>query len=250
MKLAGKTALITGGGTGIGRAIALLFAREGAAVAINYSKSEAEASETASAVQESGGRSLLVRTDVSSDAQVRQMMERVHGELGAIDILINNAGFTRFIDFADLEQLTEDIWDSLFAVNLKGTYFCCRAVAPLMQAHGGGRIVNIASVAGITGQGSCIAYCASKAGVISLTKSLARALGPDILVNAVAPALTETRWLDGVARAPEMRENFRKASALNRMGTAEDVAEVTLSMATDWSFVTGQIVVVDGGRML
>jgi len=109
MKLAGKTALITGGGTGIGRAISLLFAREGAAVAINYSKSEAEASETASAVQESGGRSMLVRTDVSSDSQVRQMMERVHGELGAIDILINNAGFTRFINFADLEQLTEDI---------------------------------------------------------------------------------------------------------------------------------------------
>ncbi len=250
MKLAGKVALITGGGTGIGRAISLLFAREGAAVAINYSKSQAEALETASEVRKLGGRSSIVRTDVSSDSQVRHMMEQVQREFGAIDILINNAGFTRFINFADLEELTEGIWDSLFAVNLKGTFFCCRAAAPLMQTQGSGRIVNIASVAGITGQGSCIAYCAAKAGVISLTKSLARALGPDILVNGVAPALTETRWLDGVARAPQMRENFRKASVLNRMGTAEDVAEVTLSMTTDWSFVTGQTVVVDGGRML
>ena len=250
MKLAGKVALITGGGTGIGRAISLLFAREGATVVVNYSKSEAESLETASEVQKLGRQSSTIRTDVSSDSQVRHMMSQVKDKFGRIDILVNNAGFTRFIDFADLENLTEAIWDSLFAVNLKGTFFCCRAVAPVMKEQGGGRIVNIASVAGITGQGSCMAYCASKAGVISLTKSMARALGPDIMVNAVAPALTETRWLDGVARAPEMRENFRKASALNRMGTAEDVAEVTLSMATDWSFVTGQIVVVDGGRML
>ncbi len=218
MKLAGKVALITGGGTGIGRAISLLFAREGAAVAINYSKSEAEALETASEVQKLGRQSSTVRTDVSSDSQVRHMMAQVKNEFGRIDILVNNAGFTRFIDFADLETLTEEIWDNLFAVNLKGTFFCCRAVAPMMQEQGSGRIVNVASVAGITGQGSCIGYCASKAGVISLTKSMARALGPNILVNAVAPALTETRWLDGVARAPDMRKNFKKASALNRMG--------------------------------
>jgi 3-oxoacyl-[acyl-carrier protein] reductase len=178
------------------------------------------------------------------------MMAQVKKEFGRIDILINNAGFTRFIDFADLEKLTEEIWDNLFAVNLKGTFFCCRAVAPIMQEQGSGGIVNIASVAGITGQGSCIGYCASKAGVISLTKSMARALGPNILVNAVAPALTETRWLDDVARAPQMRENFKKASVLNRMGEAGDVAEVALSLSADWSFVTGQIVVVDGGRML
>lgn len=250
MKLAGKVALITGGGTGIGRAISLLFAREGAAVVVNYSKSEAEARETASEVQKLGRRSSTLRTDVSSDSQVRHMVTQVRDEFGRIDILVNNAGFTRFIDFADLENLTEAIWDSLFAVNLKGTFFCCRAVAPIMREQGGGRIVNIASVAGITGQGSCIAYCASKAGVISLTKSMARALGPDIRVNAVAPALTETRWLEGVARAPQMRENFTKASVLNRMGKAEDVAEVVLSLSADWSFVTGQIVVVDGGRML
>ena len=250
MKLQGKTAVITGGGTGIGRDISVLFAKEGAAVAINYSKSEAEALETASQVKKIGSKTSIFRANVASDLDVRRMIADIKQKFGRIDILVNNAGVTQFIDFSDLEGLTEDIWDKLLAVNLKGSFFCSRAVAPLMKEQGAGKIINLASVAGLSGQGSCIAYCAAKAGVISLTKSLGRTLGPNILVNAIAPALTETRWLDGVERAPIMRENFKNASALKRMGTPQDVAEVALSLAADWNFVTGQTIVVDGGRML
>jgi len=248
MKLAGKVALITGGGTGIGRAISLSFAREGAVVVINYSKSETDAAKTSAEVQASGGQSSIVKADVSSDKQVRSMVGQVLEKWGRLDILVNNAGFTRFIDHANLEAMEEEIWDNIFAVNLKGVFFCCRAVAPVMKKQGSGRVINIASVAGITGNGSSIAYCASKAGVISVTKSLARVLAPEATVNAIAPGLIDTRWLDGVARADSMRQNFQNAALLKRVGTPEDIAEVALSMAADWGFVTGQVVVVDGGR--
>jgi 3-oxoacyl-[acyl-carrier protein] reductase len=248
MKLAGKVALITGGGTGIGRAISLSFAKEGATVAINYSKSESDAAKTAGEVQASGGQSSIVKANVSSDKQVRGMVGQVVEKWGRLDILVNNAGFTRFIDHTNLEAMEEEIWDNIFAVNLKGVFFCCRAAAPVMKKQGSGRVINIASVAGITGNGSSIAYCASKAGVISVTKSLARVLAPEATVNAIAPGLIDTRWLDGVARADAMRQNFQNAALLKRVGTPEDIAEVALSMAADWGFVTGQVVVVDGGR--
>jgi 3-oxoacyl-[acyl-carrier protein] reductase len=248
MKLKGKVALITGGGTGIGRAISLSLAREGASVAINYSKSEAEAAGTASDLRALVAKSVIVKADVSSDKAVRDMVSEVHRQWGRLDILVNNAGFTRFIDHANLEAMEEPIWDRIFAVNLKGLFFCCRAVAPIMKKQGSGRIINIASVAGITGNGSSIAYCASKAGVISVTKSLARVMAPEVSVNAIAPGLIDTRWLDGVERADTMRKNFQNAALLKRVGTPEDVAEVALSMAAEWNFVTGQVVVVDGGR--
>jgi 3-oxoacyl-[acyl-carrier protein] reductase len=248
MKLKGKAALITGGGTGIGRAISLSLAREGAAVAINYSKSETDAASTASELQALGAKSVIVKADVASDEAVREMVRQAHRQLGRLDIVVNNAGLTRFIDHANLEGMEESIWDRIFAVNLKGLFFCCRAVAPIMKEQGSGRIINIASVAGITGNGSSIAYCASKAGVISVTKSLARVMAPEVSVNAIAPGLIDTRWLDGVERADAMRRNFQNAALFKRVGTPEDVAEVALSMASDWNFVTGQVVVVDGGR--
>lgn len=248
MRLTGKVALITGGGTGIGRAIAHSFAREGAAVVINYSKSEAEALSTASELRSLGVQSSVAKADISSDRAVREMVNDVRRQWKRIDILVNNAGFTRFIDHANLEAMEEAIWDRIFAVNLKGLFFCCRAVAPIMKEQGSGRIINIASVAGLTGNGSSIAYCASKAGVISVTKSLARVMAPEVSVNAIAPGLIDTRWLDGVERAETMRRNFQNAALFKRVGTPEDVAEVALSMAADWSFVTGQVVVVDGGR--
>ncbi len=250
MKLSAKVALVTGGGTGIGRAISNAFAREGATVVINYSKSEAEAGKTADELRGLAGSSSIVRADVSSDVEVRDMIEKVQKQWGRIDILVNNAGMTRFIDHANLEALTEEIWDRTFAVNLKGAFFCCRAVAPLMKKQGSGRIVNIASVAGLTGNGSSIAYCASKAGMISITKSLARVLAPEVCVNAIAPGLIDTRWLDGVERAEIMRKNFQNAALIKRVGKPEDIAEVALSLAVDWSFVTGQVIVVDGGRTL
>jgi len=248
MKLNGKSALVTGGGTGIGRAVCLALAKEGASVAVNYSKSESEAVMTLEDLRKLGAFGLAVRADVSSDKEVRGMVDNVLKVFGRIDILINNAAFTRFIGHADLEAMTEEIWDRIFAVNLKGLFFCCRAVAPAMKKQGSGRIVNVASIAGLNGRGSCIAYAASKAGVVSVTKSLARALGPEILVNAVAPGLVETRWLDGTANAPDLRRNFVNDAVIKHVGRPEDVAEVVLTLASDWTFVTGQTVVVDGGR--
>ncbi|MEW5977312.1 MAG: 3-oxoacyl-ACP reductase family protein [Acidobacteriota bacterium] len=250
MKLTGKVALITGGGTGMGRAIALKFAREGAAVVINYSKSEMDAAKTSSDVKTLGAPSSTILADVSSDQQVRTMVAKVEQEYGRLDILVNNAGYTRFITHSDLETLSEAIWDRILAVNVKGTFFCSRAVAPIMKRQGWGRIINISSVAGLTAGGSSIAYCASKAAVISLTKTLARALAPEILVNSVAPGLIETRWLNDAPDPEGVRARQRENAPLHRVGTPDDVAEVTLSLACDWSFVTGQIVVVDGGRNL
>ncbi len=250
MKLSEKVALVTGGGTGIGRAISLKLAGEGAGVVINYSKSQEDAEKTSQEIRALGVRSTAVQADVSSDDQVREMCRAVLQEWGRVDILVNNAGWTRFIDHSNLEALTEDIWDRVFAVNLKSVFFCSRAVAPSMKQQGHGRIINIASVAGLSGNGSSIAYCASKAGVISVTKSLARVMAPEVSVNAIAPGLIDTRWLDGVERADTMRQNFSKAALLKRVGTPEDIAEVALTMAADWGFVTGQIVVVDGGRTL
>jgi 3-oxoacyl-[acyl-carrier protein] reductase len=246
MELDDTIALVTGGGTGIGRAASLLLARHGAAVAVNYSRSEQEAEETVAEVRASGGRAMAIRADVSQDAAVEAMVRQVVQEWGRLDILVNNAGMTYFVDHADLEGLTEEMWDRMLAVNLKGLFFCCRAAARVMRREGGGHIVNVASVAGLTGRGSSIGYAATKAGMISVTKSLAMALAPEIIVNAVAPGFVETRWTAG-------REEFRARSLagtpLERVAQPEDVADAILYLArTD--FVTGQVITVDGGRTL
>jgi 3-oxoacyl-[acyl-carrier protein] reductase len=250
MKLQGKVALITGGGTGIGRAVALSLAKEGASIAVNFSKSAAEATKTAQDVKACGVSSLPVQADVSSDKQVRTMVQHVQKELGRIDILVNNAGFTRFITHSNLEAMEEQIWDRIFAVNTKGAFFCSRAAAPLMKSQGSGRIINIASVAGLTGQGSSIAYCASKAALICMTKSLARVLGPEISVNAVAPGLIDTRWLDAGSDPNGMRDRYKNNSVLKRVGTPEDIADVAVFLASEHSFITGQVIPVDGGITL
>jgi len=246
MELQERVALVTGGGTGIGRAASLLLARAGAAVAVNYSRSEAEAEATAVEIREAGSRAIAVQADVSQDAAVEEMVQRVIREWGRLDVLVNNAGMTFFVDHTDLDGLTEDMWDRILAVNLKGLFFCCRAAARVMRREGSGRIVNVTSVAGFTGLGSSIAYSASKAGVISVTKSLARALAPEILVNAVAPGVVETRWIAG---RDEFRMRGLAGTPLERLAQPEDVADAILYLArTD--FVTGQVITVDGGRTL
>jgi len=247
MKLKDRVALVTGGGTGIGRAIATYLAREGAAVAVNYSRSEADAHQTVAELKGLGVPSLAVRADVADDGEVREMVEKVRGELGRLDILVNNAGFTRFVDHANLEGMTEGDWDRIFAVNVKGVFCCCRAVAAMMKEQGWGRIINIASISGLSGQGSSIAYAASKAAVISLTKSLARVLGPEITVNAIAPGFIDTRWFDGVESIDSRRQAYSQAAPLKRVGKPEDIAEVALSLAADWNSVTGQVIVADCG---
>jgi len=239
--------LVTGGGTGIGRACSLAFAREGAAVAVNYSRSEAEAEDTAAEIREGGGQSLAIKANVASDEELRRMVDEVAQVYGRLDILVNNAGTTNFVPHDDLEGLTEQDWDEVMAVNVKGTFFASRAAAKVMRKRDGGAIVNIASIAGLTGMGSSIAYCASKAAILSMTKSLARVLAPEIRVNAVSPGITLTRWVEGFGDFVEM--NIQK-TPLKRGAGPEDIADAVLFLVSGTTFVTGENLVVDGGKIL
>jgi 3-oxoacyl-[acyl-carrier protein] reductase len=248
--LQGKVAIVTGAAVGIGRAIAEAYGREGARVAVNYSTSRAEAERTAELVKRAGGEPLLLHADVSRDGEVRAMVARTLEQFGRVDVLVNNAGITRFVDFADLEGLTDEVWDRLYAVNVKGTFFCCRAVVEPMRRQGGGRIINLASVAALRAAGSSIAYCASKAAVVQLSQCLAKTLGPEIRVNVIAPGfIAETRWNEG---RPNLQGIVEAAQAvpLKRVGTPADIAEAALFLATRGDFVTGEVLVVDGGRVL
>jgi 3-oxoacyl-[acyl-carrier protein] reductase len=241
-----KVALVTGSATGAGRAIALRFAQNGYAVAINYSRSEADAKETLAQVEKLGVRALLCKATVADDKLVRAMVDRCRLELGGLDVLVNNAGMTHFIPHTDLEAVSDEIWDEIFQVNLKGAFYASRAAMPLLKARKGS-IVNVSSVAGLQGHGSSIPYSASKAAMNCMTQSLARAFGPEVRVNAVAPGPIQTRWLVG------HEEHVEKAVAqtpLKRAATPDDVADVVWFLAAGTTLVTGQVVVVDGGRTM
>ncbi len=249
MQLSGKNAIVTGSAVGVGRATALELAKRGANVVVNYSRSEDEAKETVAEVERLGAKALLVRADVSQDSEVRAMVERAIDAFGSIHVLVNNAGTTAFVNFADLEGMTEDHWDRILAVNLKGPFFCSRAAAGPLKEAGDGAIVNIASVAGTRAVGSSIAYAASKAGLINLTVALARVLAPEVRVNCVAPGFIDTRWLrQGLGDAFDPVKQMTAAQTpLGRVSTAEDIAQVVLSLIEGADFVTGQTIIVDGG---
>ena len=249
--LEGKVALVTGAAVGIGRAIAVAYGREGARVVVNYSKSRPEAEQTADLIKQAGGEPLLVQANVAQDGQVRAMISQVLDRLGRIDILVNNAAITAFVDFSNLEGLTDDVWDRLYAVNVKGTFFCCRAVVPAMRKQGHGRIINFASVAGLSPQGSSIAYATSKAAVVHLSKCLARTLGPEIQVNVIAPGfIAETRWNVGRQNLEATIQKVAQENPLKRVGKPEDIADAALFLATRGDYMTGDVMVVDGGRQL
>ena len=241
-----RIAIVTGSATGIGRAVAWRLADRGFAVTVNFSKSKAEAEETADGVRARNAEVLLQKANVGDDAAVRAMVEATVKAFGALDVLVNNAATTHFVDHRDLDGLTEEVWDEILQVNLKGTFYGCRAAMPHLQARLG-NIVNIASVAGIAGSGSSIAYSASKGGVITLTKSLARAFAPEVRVNAVAPGPVQTRWL---ADHQDMIEQAMKITPMQRPATPEDIADATVFLADGNSLMTGQVVVIDGGRTL
>jgi len=237
---------VTGSATGIGRAVACRFAERGFAVTVNYSRSKLEAEETADGVRQRGAKVLVVVANVADDAAVRAMVERSARELGGLDVLVNNAATTHFIPHTDLEGITAQVWDDILDVNLKGTFFGCRAAMPHLKARRG-NIVNIASVAGVAGSGSSIAYAASKGAVITLTKSLARAFAPEVRVNAVAPGPVQTRWL---ADHQDMVDQAMTLTPMKRPATADDIADVTLFLADGTGLMTGQVLVADGGRTL
>jgi 3-oxoacyl-[acyl-carrier protein] reductase len=249
MELTEKTAIVTGSAVGVGRSVAVQLAKRGANVVVNYSRSEAEAKETAVEVERLGAKALLVQADVSRDDQVRAMVQRAVEAFGSVDVLVNNAGTTAFVNFADLEGMKEEHWDRILAVNLKGPFFCSRAVAGPMKKGGQGAIVNVASIAGIKAIGSSIAYAASKAGLINLTIALARVLAPEVRVNCVAPGFIDTRWLrDGLGPIFEpAKEATAQQTPLGRVSTPDDIAQVVLSLIEGADFVTGQTIIVDGG---
>ncbi|GLX69888.1 SDR family NAD(P)-dependent oxidoreductase [Paenibacillus glycanilyticus] len=246
MELNQKIALVTGGGTGIGRATCLALTREGAAVAVNYSRSRKEAEETVRLIQESGGQALALQADVSKNDEVINMTEQIIRHFGSLDLLVNNAGITCHIPFSDLDSATEEVWDELFAVNVKGMFYCARAAAPYMNKQGQGAIVNLGSIAGSTGLGSSLPYAVSKAAVHGLTKSLARALAPQIRVNCVVPGAVATRWWAG--REEQMKQ-LAPHLLLRQLSTPEDIAQLVCA-ALKQEAMTGQIITVDSGQTL
>ena len=247
MLLDGKTALVTGASRGIGRAIALRLAAEGARVAINYAGNVKAAEEVKAAVEAAGGAAILCQADISDSAAVEAMVADVVKEFGTIDILVNNAGITR--DTLLMRMKDED-FAKVLDTNLKGVFYCTKAVAKLMMKKRSGHIVNMASVVGLVGNAGQTNYAAAKAGVIGFSKSAARELASrGITVNVVAPGFIGT---DMTAVLPEaVKEKTLAGIPLGKMGEPEDVANAVLFLASDQaSYITGQVVNVDGGMVM
>lgn len=244
--LRNKNALVTGGGTGIGRAVSTLLARQGASVVVIYSRSEKDALDTVETIAAEGGHATAFQVDISNASAVRSAMAEASGFLGGIDYLVNNAGITRQLKFDDLEAIDDSIWDELLSVNVKGTFHCCQTAAPYLRERPGAAIVNIGSIAGETGYGSSLPYAVSKSAVHGMTRSLARALAPSIRVNGIAPGAVATRWWEG--NEDKMRALVGHLP-LQRISTPEDVAALVLMLLTAES-VTGQILRAENGQTL
>ena len=244
--LDGKVAVITGASRGIGRAIAERFAREGAAVVVDYTADEEAARTVVASITEAGGRAIAVRADVSRSHDVEHLVRETIDRFGRIDILVNNAGI--HVAKAFLET-NEEEWDRTIAVNLKGPWLCSKAVAPIMTAQGRGTIINMSSNSGLYHPSAMrfAEYVASKAGLNGLTKALALALGPAISVNAICPGWIRTDMLEEID--PEVHARILAETSLARWGTPEDVAGAAVFLASsDAAFVTGELLIVAGGR--
>jgi 3-oxoacyl-[acyl-carrier protein] reductase len=250
---AGSVCIVTGSATGIGAACAIELARRGWRTVINFTKSEAEAQETARECEKHGGETLLVRADVSQDADCRRMADATLQKWGRIDGLINNAGTTKVVfNHANLEALSAEDFHKIYSVNVIGAFQMIRAVEPTMRKQGRGSVVNISSRAGIDSTGTSIAYAASKGALNTMTMGLARALGPQIRVNAVCPGFVETRWLQAaIGEKYEMaRARWASNSPLQKASTPEDIADVAVWLLTGGPTVTGELILVDGGNRL
>lgn len=248
MKLEGKVALVTGAGSGIGQAIAVLFAREGADIAVNDIDA-ISAQATAARIERLERKAIVVPADVADAGQVGAMVSRTIEELGGAHILVNNAGIPAHGPM--IEEQTAERWDRVVAVILRGTYLCSRRVGTWMASHGGGKIVNISSVAGMISSPSLASYGAAKAGVINLTRSLAADWGKyRINVNAIAPGVIDTPLTRRTIAAWSTPDEINRRIPLGRMGEAEDVARAALFLVSDdASYITGVTLPVDGGRM-
>ncbi|RMF44616.1 MAG: SDR family oxidoreductase [Planctomycetota bacterium] len=241
--------LVTGGGTGVGRACILRFARLGFDCVINYSRSEADALATAAEAAGLGAQAVSHRADVSDEQQVQQMMEGIAQRFGRLDVLVNNAAVTEFIPLEDLDAMEEPTWDKILGVNLKGAFFCAKWSRSLLEKHPPTAIVNVSSVAGLTGRGSSIAYAASKGALNTMTKSLAQALAPKIRVNAVLPGPIDSRWIREGANDWDLEEMTR-GFPIPRPSTPDDIAAGVVFLAVETEMTTGQLLTIDGGQTL
>jgi 3-oxoacyl-[acyl-carrier protein] reductase len=242
--LEGQVALVTGAAKRIGRSIALRLAADGAAAVVNYATSKTEAEAVVREIGAAGGRAVAVQADVTRRAEVRNLVSVAQREFGRIDVLVNNAGVFFPAKFG---ELTEEQWDRVMDVNLKSQYLCAQEVAPVMKSQGRGRIINLSSLGGLLAWPSYTHYCVSKAGSIMLTRCLARALAPEILVNSVAPGTIEFPG-DNPSQQLHAQEYIERVP-LHRTGKGNDIAGAVAYLATA-DFVTGQTLVVDGGRIL
>jgi 3-oxoacyl-[acyl-carrier protein] reductase len=247
--MARKRALVTGGATGIGRAAVLHLARAGFDIALNYRASRDAARTTAAEAEQAGAKTVLVAADVADDAQVKAMMRDVDAAFGGLDALVNNAGTTISTPARDLDAVSTEDWDRVFAVNVKGLFLVTRAAVPLLKRGSSPSVVNTASIVGLRPGPQPLPYAASKAAVVSLTRQLAGALSPEIRVNAVAPGWIEGDWMERMLgdNYQRLMERRSKATPLGRCATFDDVAEVILSLIESNRFVNGEIIVVDGG---
>ena len=244
-ELAGRVALVTGGSRGIGRAVCLALAREGADVAVNYAADADAAERTRAEVEAAGVRGATIMADVAREDEVAAMVAATEAELGAVDILVTSAGVVLAQAHTELDF---ESWRRIMAVNLDGTFLSIMAVKDGMIARGYGRIVCMASIAGLRARAQFIHYSASKAAVIGLVRSFAEALAPDVRINSIAPGLIDTDMIGGIE--PEARRAMIEATPLQRLGTPDEIAELALFLVSERSsFTTGQTVVASGGRV-
>src|SRR5437868_4000774 len=252
--LKGRVAIVTGSSSGIGASVALGLARCGADVVINYSKSAKEAEEVADAVRQTGVQVQAVQANVGSDADCRKLAASAMDAFGRIDIRVNNAGITKFAGHRDLDALNAEDFTNIYSVNVIGAFQMIRACVEGLRAHGDGAVVNVSSIAGIEGIGSSVAYAASKGALNTMTLSLARALAPEIRVNAICPGFMDTRWFSDAydkETAQRLRDNIKNTTPLQVVSTAEDVADAPLVLISDAARrITGETLLVDAGQHL
>jgi len=247
MRLKGKVAVVTGSSKGIGRAIALEFAKEGASVVVNFAKSETAAKEF---VKELGSKAIAVKADVSKKSDTETLMKVATKEFGRLDILVNNAGHSsNKAWFAKLDDIDDELWYSALDVDLKGTFLCSRVASRIMLKQGSGKIVNVSSIPALVGDGRGLVYTVAKAGILGLTKTLARMFAPKIQVNAMVLGSIKTGWVDWLDK--KELDDVMSAIPLKRLGKPEDVAKLAAFLASnDSDFITGQSIIIDGGETM
>lgn len=253
METKGKVAIITGSSRGVGKAVALQLTAQGCSVVLNYRQSKEEAEAAKAEVEAQGASCLLIQADVSIETECQSLIKQTIDHFGRLDILVNNAATTDFLPFSDLSLLTDEHWDRILQTNVKGPFYCARAAQPWLEAaEHGGEMVNVTSIAGIIGNGSSLAYCASKAALINMTISLARILAPKVRVNSVAPGFIADDWTQ-----KGLKENYDTAKSgheskavLGKVCSPVDVAAAVVSLITGSDLVTGQTIVCDGGATI